>query len=233
MSENMEQMSLFDLYPQDSSFGKMSKELSVQTVEETSKPCLPKSSESQSLMQTMFLYLVGGDERLGLFQEQYSEYPTQENFPSATDYMMHSFGVYPKEERESHLWQILEACPHPKYSLSEKACQGILNRSEKRGKQLPPLLREVLLRQSHSKNDQENPGGGKGILIQNDRTGALSTLDNQYVISNTVCLEGNGSRPSHNGDGYIESDKMYTLNATEHHGVAYAVDMYNQSIGGV
>ena len=34
-----------------------------------------------------------------------------------------------------------------------------------------------------------------------------------------VCLEGNGSRPSHKGDGYAESDTMYTLNSTEHHAV--------------
>ena len=66
-------------------------------------------------------------------------------------------------------------------------------------------------------------GGGKGILIQNDRTGALSTVNNQYVLSDTVCIEGNGSRPSHHGDGYIESDKMYTLNTTEQHKVAYVV----------
>ena len=35
-------------------------------------------------------------------------------------------------------------------------------------------------------------------------------------------LEGNGSRPSHKGDGYKESDVMYTLNATEQHAVAFA-----------
>ena len=35
-------------------------------------------------------------------------------------------------------------------------------------------------------------------------------------------LEGNGSRPSHKGDGYKESDIMYTLNATEQHAVAFA-----------
>lgn len=34
-----------------------------------------------------------------------------------------------------------------------------------------------------------------------------------------VCLEGNGSRPSHKGDGFVESDTMYTLNSTEHHAV--------------
>ena len=36
-----------------------------------------------------------------------------------------------------------------------------------------------------------------------------------------VVLEGNGSRPSHKGDGYAESETMYTLNSTEHHSVAY------------
>ena len=105
------------------------------------------------------------------------------------------------------------------------------------------------------------PGGGKGILIQNDRTGALSTLNNQpvcYGISaydsnamksanpnsgiykadatrtldnnggNPACnqggmivLEGNGSRPSHRGDGYKESDVSFTLNSTEVHGVCW------------
>ena len=39
-----------------------------------------------------------------------------------------------------------------------------------------------------------------------------------------VAIEGNGSRPSHHGDGYKESDAMYTLNATEQHGVAYGID---------
>lgn len=36
-----------------------------------------------------------------------------------------------------------------------------------------------------------------------------------------VVVEGNGSRESHKGDGYRESDTMHTLNATEHHAVAY------------
>ena len=35
-------------------------------------------------------------------------------------------------------------------------------------------------------------------------------------------IEGNGSRPSHKGDGYKESEIMYTLNATEQHAVAFA-----------
>ena len=38
---------------------------------------------------------------------------------------------------------------------------------------------------------------------------------------NIVCLEGNGSRPSHRGCGYSEGGVMFTLNGTEVHGIAY------------
>lgn len=47
----------------------------------------------------------------------------------------------------SRLSQILEDSPLPKYSLSAKACMGILNRAQKRGKELPIELREALERQ--------------------------------------------------------------------------------------
>lgn len=43
-----------------------------------------------------------------------------------------------------------------------------------------------------------------------------------YVMAekpDTICLEGNGSRASHFGNGYSESDVMYTLNTIEQHGV--------------
>lgn len=38
-----------------------------------------------------------------------------------------------------------------------------------------------------------------------------------------VVIEGNGSRPSHHGDGYKESDTMYCLNCTENHAIAYGI----------
>jgi hypothetical protein len=106
--------------------------------------------------------------------------------------------------------------------------------------------------QSVSRNEPENQGGGKGILIQDEHVGALSTLNNQSVLSfnskqmgldtsvdvaatlgasdykepqAVFPLEGNGSRPSHRGDGYgAENDPSFTLNAVEHHGVAYGFD---------
>ena len=44
-------------------------------------------------------------------------------------------------------------------------------------------------------------------------------------------VEGNGARPSHLGDGYKESDIMYTLNATEQHSVAYGIDRATYNMG--
>ena len=39
-----------------------------------------------------------------------------------------------------------------------------------------------------------------------------------------VALEGNGSRPSHRGNGCSEENVSYTLNAVEQHGVSYGLD---------
>lgn len=64
------------------------------------------------------------------------------------EYTMHSFGEYPREENVSRLSAILEGCPHQRYSLSAKACQGILNRAERRGKKLPEQLETALRAQA-------------------------------------------------------------------------------------
>ena len=109
-------------------------------------------------------------------------------------------------------------------------------------------------------------GGGKGPLIQENKSATLGTNNDQTLFQpvaygicskdsnsmksanpnsgfyeadtsrtidgnggNPSCnqggiavIEGNGNRPSHKGDGYKESDIMYTLNATEQHAVAFA-----------
>ena len=59
-----------------------------------------------------------------------------------------AFSALPNGVAVSRLSQILEVCPPPKYSLSAKACRGILNRAEKRGKALPPELKAALEAQS-------------------------------------------------------------------------------------
>ena len=50
---------------------------------------------------------------------------------------------------------------------------------------------------------------------------------NNVVVSDTVALEGNGSRESHQGDGYSETDTMYTLNTVEQHSVCYSIPAFN------
>lgn len=67
--------------------------------------------------------------------------------PLLGEFSTRSFGECPNVAVESHLSQILEDSPHPRYSLSAKACSGILRRAERRGKTLPPLLKNALERQ--------------------------------------------------------------------------------------
>ena len=64
------------------------------------------------------------------------------------EYWMLNFGVSPKEEIASSLSQILEDTVPEKYYLSPTACGGIIRRSEKRGKELPAILKQALLMQA-------------------------------------------------------------------------------------
>lgn len=53
-------------------------------------------------------------------------------------------GECPSVARGSTLSQILQENVPEKYFLSAKACAGILRRAEKRGKELPTMLKEAL-----------------------------------------------------------------------------------------
>ena len=50
---------------------------------------------------------------------------------------------------------------------------------------------------------------------------AIVCVDQPEAVnkSETIVIEGNGSRPSHKGDGFKESDVMYTLNTIDRHAV--------------
>ena len=54
----------------------------------------------------------------------------------------------PRDAEESFLSQILQDTVPEKYFLSEKACLGILRRSQKRGKTLPEVLMTALMKQA-------------------------------------------------------------------------------------
>jgi len=145
----VDQLTLFDL---DSNCGRTSQVPLQVRAARTSKPSSPKSSASSSRMLPMCLCLRGG---VGAKADVSTM--SWETGALLGEYTTRSFGEYPKEENASRLSQILEALPHPKYCLSARACQGILNRAIRRGKELPTVLRMALERQSASKNEPGSP----------------------------------------------------------------------------
>src|SRR5699024_4001365 len=125
---------------QDMQCGKMSVVPSPQTREKTSK-VLSKSSVRSRPRKLISLNQINGKT-----QEKCWEITTQ--LPGES--LMRNIGEYPSEENESFLSQILMDQVHPKYYLSRRACEGILRRAKKRGKELPEILQKVLEKQAIS-----------------------------------------------------------------------------------
>ena len=134
-----EQVSLFGL---DTWSGKTSPARSVATKVRTSAPSLKKQRELRTVTPLFLNLQTGNGQTLAASWEA--------DGLSLGEYTTRSFGECPNVAVESRLSQILEDNPHPKYFLSAKACQGILRRAERRGKELPEILREALERQSRS-----------------------------------------------------------------------------------
>lgn len=85
--------------------------------------------------------------------------------------------------------------------------------------------------------------GGESYVLQNQKEPVLLESNQNHATIQTdgvsttlpasmgegggyvpmVCIEGNGTRESHKGDGYAETETMYTLNTVEQHAVAYGV----------
>lgn len=120
--------------------GKTSPERSVPTRARTSAA----SSKACAVSGTKPFLLL--DMRGGLPQE--TSWQTVSPLPG--ECLTRNTGEYPREENVSFLSQILIANAPEKYYLSQKACQGILQRASKRGKELPPLLKVALERQAQS-----------------------------------------------------------------------------------
>lgn len=140
-----EQVSLCDLGIWS---GKMFPEPSQATAEKTLQPSSKKPSASQNRKPPILKCLKkvgtpGGGTTM----------KWEDDGALRGEYSMRNTGESPNVAVESRLSQILEATPHGKYCLSAKACQGILRRAERRGKDLPPLLKAVLLTQSESGED--------------------------------------------------------------------------------
>lgn len=130
------QMSLFDL---DMPCGRTYPAHSVPTKERTSASS-SKSSAKSKTKAPMFLDLRTGSCNLaGVSWET--------GIQSLGASSMHAFGEFPSVVEESGLWQILEANVPQKYFLSARACAGVLRRAERRGKELPTILKTALEQQ--------------------------------------------------------------------------------------
>ena len=127
--------------------GKMSPELSAVTEEKTSPPSSKKRSKSSNRKPPLCACLkeagLGADASMMIWADG----------ALLGEFTMRSFGECPSAENVLRLSAILEECPHLKYSLSAKACQGILNRAEQGGKKLPEQLEAALRFQSTTTGD--------------------------------------------------------------------------------
>lgn len=129
------QVSLFDLA---SSYGKTSPGHSAPTREKISAPCWKNwpVSANQTLL---FLDLTAGEDgpKRGLLPET--------DGASLGGRWTLNIGESPSDAKESRLSWILEASVPEKYYLSARACRGILNRTSRRGRELPAILKTALL----------------------------------------------------------------------------------------
>ena len=105
-----------------------------------------KEKTSDAYLKTSLKFAGGGTQYLDLTKgngglpERFWATDTASRGGSST----RNTGECPSAARESTLWQILQADAPEKYYLSARACEGILRRAERRGKALPPMLREAL-----------------------------------------------------------------------------------------
>ena len=195
--------------------GKMCPEHSAATKGETSRQSSKRSSASQNRKPPILKCLKRAGQLGGATTMKW-----EDDGAWLGECMTRNTGEPPNAAVVSRLSQILEATPQEKYSLSAKACQGILRRAERRGKDLPETLKAVLLMQSESGGGCD--GGGKGALVQEDKSGTLGTGNDQTIF----CLQGNGidraDTAGCNGKGWRE-DTSYTLNTIDRPAVCAGV----------
>lgn len=187
--------------------GKTCPEHSAATKGETSRQSSKRSSASQSRKPPILKCLKKAGTPGGATTMKW-----EDDGAWLGECMMRNTGESPNAAVVFRLSQILEETPQEKYSLSAKACQGILRRAERRGKDLPPVLKDVLLTQSESGGGCD--GGGKGALVQTEKSGTLGTGNDQTIF----CLQGNAidraDTTGCNGKGWRE-DTCYTVNTID------------------
>ena len=161
-------------YIQGTLFGKMFPEHSAVTKDETS----PWSSESSQGSSSQVLPMCLSLKKDGLSQAFYWSVAGGALLIELTT---RNTGESPNAVVESHLSQILEDNPHPKYYLSAKAVIGILRRANKKGKQLPEKLEKALYAQSGLRKDtygqKEITNAGEILRILWEKVGEKTFIE--------------------------------------------------------
>lgn len=134
MNKEVCQLTLFDL---DTSFGRMSPELSAPPRVKISGRSSKKLSELSTAPVMCLDLAPGHGNLLGLPYWEMSSHWLGE-------YWTHNTGESPRDAVVSSLSQILQEAPPQKYYLSKTACLGILRRAKARDKELPPQLKTAL-----------------------------------------------------------------------------------------
>ena len=122
--------------------GKMCPEHSAATKEKISESCWKNWQESGKLT---FQSLNLNETKTEVLSGQSQELSEATGGALHGELSMLNTGECPNVAVESRLSWILEDNVPEKYYLSAKACQGILNRASRRGKELPETLRIALL----------------------------------------------------------------------------------------
>ena len=122
-------------------YGRTSPAPSPPTEERTSKPSSKRSSGSQKKKRLRCLRLNRGGGLPPIFW-------WATDGALRTEYLTRNTGESPSAENVSFLSQILQAHVHPRFYLTAKACQGILQRAFARGKELPTVLKLALEKQA-------------------------------------------------------------------------------------
>lgn len=106
-------------------------------------------------------------------------------------------------------------------SLGKKAGKGALVQTEKSGT-LGASQDQTLIEVGKCLNGWDVQS--KHIQPEDGVAESLYSGECRYGGGESYVLEGNGSRDSHRGDGYKQSDVMYTLNTVEQHSVCYGLE---------
>ena len=228
------------------SCGKTWSEPLAATKEKTSQPCSKKSSKSSSRKPPVLKCL----KRAGLPGEGLTR-KWEDDGAWCGELTTRNTGEGPNAVVVSRLSQILEETPHPKYNLTAKACQGILRRAERRGKDLPKLLKAVLIRQSQGTSPQERTeapapteaptsyavrirggcdGGGEGALVQPEKSGTLGTGNDQTIFCMATQQGGAELRTGGNQVPLTYQDVTGTLSPGAHAGSYNGQDAYNDML---